>query len=179
MLIPSSSIYLSLDEKPTGPESFLKTSAGGASIPPLRKDLAISGQGEFCFHANASALDVPGSTIADGTNATIMVEFISVHGHLYQCSDVRFTSDASVGANLTCTDSLKANAAAAAGSTSSTPASTSSGGPAAPSATAPTRSGGSENAASSISPSLFASLVAAAAAAAVASALGPGISCLL
>ncbi|KAN0062095.1 hypothetical protein ACQY0O_005612 [Thecaphora frezii] len=118
-------IYLSLEQTPSGPQSFLKT-ASGADIPPLRHDLVLSGAGEFCFHANASALSIDGVTIGDGTNATIMVEFISMtHGHLYQCSDVTFTSDASVGSNLTCTDSLKSSAAAASSSSSAAPAASS------------------------------------------------------
>ncbi len=42
-----------------------------------------------------------------------MVEFIcTVHGRLYQCSDVVFTDDKGVGANVTCTDSLTASASA-------------------------------------------------------------------
>ncbi|GAK67240.1 uncharacterized protein PAN0_017c5467 [Moesziomyces antarcticus] len=118
-------IYISFDV-PTGSESFLKTS-NGTSVPPLRQNLAIKGEGEFCFHANASSLDVPGVRVADGTNATIMVEFISVHGHLYQCSDVSFTSNASVGANLTCTDSLTSGStSSSSNSSSASPASTSS-----------------------------------------------------
>lgn len=119
-------IYISFDV-PTGSESFLKTS-NGTSVPPLRQNIAITGEGEFCFHANASSLDVPGVRVTDGTNATIMVEYINnVHGHLYQCSDVAFTSDASVGANLTCTDSLTSGSSSSSSNSSSTsPASTSS-----------------------------------------------------
>ena len=111
-------IYISFSP-PTSAQSFLATS-NGTSVPPLRHDLSITGQGEFCFHANASSLNVPGVTVADGTNATIMVENINnVHGHLYQCTDVVFTGDANTGANLTCTDSLTAASPAATGSASS------------------------------------------------------------
>ncbi|KAJ9476030.1 hypothetical protein PHBOTO_006112 [Pseudozyma hubeiensis] len=99
-------IYISYDV-PTSAQSFLTTTQG-AAIPPLRHDIAITGQGEFCFHANASA-GVPGIVAEDGQFATIMVEYINnVHGHLYQCSDVVFTDDSSVGSNITCTDALTA-----------------------------------------------------------------------
>lgn len=100
-------IYISFSP-PTGSESFLATT-NGTAVPPLRHDLAISGQGEFCFHANASSLNVAGIEVRNGTEATIMVEYINnVHGHLYQCTDVVFTSDQSVGSNITCTDALTA-----------------------------------------------------------------------
>lgn len=102
-------IYLSLSP-PTSAQSFLALSS-------LRHDIAITGQGEFCFHANATS--VQGA--AAGTNATIMVEYINnVHGHLYQCTDVTFTDDAKVGANLTCTDALTAAASAPGTSSSAT-----------------------------------------------------------
>ncbi|CBQ70147.1 conserved hypothetical protein [Sporisorium reilianum SRZ2] len=117
-------IYISYSV-PTSAQSFLAAS-------PLRHDLAITGQGEFCFHANASADSVSGVTPRAGTNATLMVEFISTeHGHLYQCSDVVFTDDAKVGANVTCTDALTAagtsGGASASSTSSSMPAATSNG----------------------------------------------------
>lgn len=90
-------IYLSLSP-PTSAQSFL-------SLPPLRHDISITGQGEFCFHANATGM----TGVQDGVNGTIMVEYINnVHGHLYQCADVVFTGDQGVGSNVTCTDSLMA-----------------------------------------------------------------------
>lgn len=126
-------IYISFDV-PTSAQSFLTTS-NGTSVPPLRHDLAISGTGEFCFHANASALNIPGVNVGKGTNATIMVEYINnVHGHLYQCTDVTFTDDASVGANITCTD---ASTAATGTGDSGSNSSTTSGSAAAASSTAP------------------------------------------
>lgn len=112
-------IYISYDT-PTSAQSFLSTN--GVSVPPLRHDLAITGQGEFCFHANASGVE--GVRVGEGTNATIMVEFISnVHGHLYQCSDVVFTEDAGVGKNITCTDALTAATTSGGEGASSTAAS--------------------------------------------------------
>ncbi|SPO29859.1 uncharacterized protein UTRI_06131_B [Ustilago trichophora] len=108
-------IYIAFDV-PTSAQSFL-TTANGTTIPPLRHDLAIKGTGEFCFHANAADLNVAGVKVESGTNATIMVEYINdVHGHLYQCSDVTFTDDAKVGANVSCSDSLTAASASASGS---------------------------------------------------------------
>ncbi|UZJ56393.1 hypothetical protein CBS101457_005713 [Exobasidium rhododendri] len=65
--------------------------------------LPIAGQGEFCFKVNASS-----PTRSSNTSAVLMVEHISVHGHLYQCSDVTFSSNASLGRDITCTDSLTA-----------------------------------------------------------------------
>ncbi|SNX87446.1 uncharacterized protein MEPE_06156 [Melanopsichium pennsylvanicum] len=101
-------IYVSFDI-PTSAQSFLSTS-------PLRHDISITGQGEFCFHANTTF--VGGKT---GQNATLMVEYINnVHGHLYQCSDVTFTDDKSAGANISCTDSLTAASSASTGITSGT-----------------------------------------------------------
>lgn len=94
-------IYISYSP-PTSAQSFL-------AAAPMRHDIAITGQGEFCFHANASASTEQGVNVAEGTNATIMVEYINnVHGHLYQCTDVTFTNDATVGSNITCTDQLTA-----------------------------------------------------------------------
>ncbi|EST07185.1 hypothetical protein PSEUBRA_003350 [Kalmanozyma brasiliensis GHG001] len=119
-------IYISYS-LPNSSQSFL-------AAPPLRQDLAIKGEGEFCFHANATAAGT-----GAGTNATLMVEFISnVHGHLYQCSDVVFTDDASVGSNVTCTDSLTA-AASSGGGEENTTTTTSSTSPAAQTS-APARS---------------------------------------
>ncbi|CDS01751.1 uncharacterized protein SPSC_00146 [Sporisorium scitamineum] len=116
-------IYISYSV-PTSAQSFLAAS-------PLRHDLDITGEGEFCFHANASTTNVAGVTPRAGTNATLMVEFISTeHGHLYQCSDVVFTDDKSVGANVTCTDALTAAGSSGAGANSTT-SSTSSSKPAA------------------------------------------------
>ena len=110
-------IYVSFDV-PTSAQSFLATS-NGTAVPPLRHDLAITGEGEFCFHANAANLAVPGVRIGAGTNATLMVEYINnVHGHLYQCTDVTFTDDATVGANITCTDALTAASTSGSSTTS-------------------------------------------------------------
>ncbi|TKY88011.1 hypothetical protein EX895_003107 [Sporisorium graminicola] len=106
-------IYISYSV-PTSAQAFLAAS-------PLRHDLAITGQGEFCFHANASASSVAGVTPAAGTNATLMVEYINTqHGHLYQCSDVVFTDDNNVGANITCTDALTTGTSGASSTASST-----------------------------------------------------------
>lgn len=116
-------IYISYDV-PTSAQSFLNTTSG-VPIPPLRNDVSITGRGKFCFHANATGVE--GVKAEDGQFATIMVEYINNnHGRLYQCSDVVFTDDASVGSNITCTDSLVAagagaNATSTANSTS-TPA---------------------------------------------------------
>lgn len=141
-------IYISFDV-PTSSESFLRTSSG-VKLPTLRNDLALTGQGEFCFHANAGNINVAGVNVRDGTNATIMVEFINnVHGHLYQCSDVTFSSDASVGSNITCTDALTATAGSSAddddtGASSTTASRTSSTAPG-PSASVSNASGSQRN----------------------------------
>lgn len=143
-------IYISF-EVPTSSESFLQTSSG-IKLPTLRNDLALTGQGEFCFHANASALNITGVQISDGTNATIMVEFINdVHGHLYQCSDVTFSSNASEGSNIICSDSLTAssNGSASDDDDGDGPASSTVSGPGSePSATASTANSSQSNTAS-------------------------------
>ncbi|PWN46688.1 hypothetical protein IE53DRAFT_305706, partial [Violaceomyces palustris] len=100
-------IFVSFAQDVTSAVNFTQLE-DGTKIPSLRQNLQITGQGEFCFHANASALSLPGQTISNGTLATLMVEHISVHGRLYQCSDVVFVDDRSVGSNISCTDSLTA-----------------------------------------------------------------------
>lgn len=130
-------IYISYDV-PSSAQSFLATS-NGTSVPPLRHDLAIKGQGEFCFHANATGVE--GVQVGSGTNATLMVEFIStVHGRLYQCSDVVFTDDMGVGANVTCTDSLTASASASGSGDDKGTTTTITGSAAAATSSAPARS---------------------------------------
>ncbi|KAK0522339.1 hypothetical protein OC834_006325 [Tilletia horrida] len=103
-------IRISYAANPSTAEDF-------TAIPALKENLALKGQGEFCFTVDASAATPPqGTTLAAGTNATLLVEFIStVHGALYQCAAVTFVDSAAAGtgANLNCTNSLTASAAPA------------------------------------------------------------------
>ncbi|KAL9936042.1 hypothetical protein V8E36_004884 [Tilletia maclaganii] len=85
------------------------------ALPPLKENLALKGEGEFCFNVDASrSIPAGQSSVGAGQNATLLVEFIStVHGALYQCAAVTFVESQAegAGANLTCTDSLTASAA--------------------------------------------------------------------
>ncbi|KAK0548025.1 hypothetical protein OC846_003142 [Tilletia horrida] len=101
-------IRISYAANPTTAQDFLST-------PALKSNLALKGQGEFCFHVDASQSGSSASPAAAGTNATLLIEFIStVHGALYQCAAVTFvdTAAAGAGANLTCTDALTASPSA-------------------------------------------------------------------
>ncbi|PWN94334.1 hypothetical protein FA10DRAFT_264876 [Acaromyces ingoldii] len=89
-------IYVSYDSNPTTLTSFTSNA--------LKTDVKITGEGEFCFNNN-----VAGTQATNGVNATLMVEYIStVHGHLYQCSDVTFSSNQTLNEGITCTDALTA-----------------------------------------------------------------------
>ncbi|CAD6889790.1 unnamed protein product [Tilletia controversa] len=100
-------IRISYVDNPTKAEDF-------TALPALKENLALTGQGEFCFHADATkSPPTSGQALAAGTNATLLIEFIStVHGALYQCAAVTFVDDAAAGAgaNLNCVDSLTATA---------------------------------------------------------------------
>ncbi|KAE8270665.1 hypothetical protein A4X09_0g1664 [Tilletia walkeri] len=98
-------IRISYADNPTSATDF-------TALPALKENLALKGQGEFCFHADASKSTPANSPApAAGTNATLLIEFIStVHGALYQCAAVTFvdSAEAGVGNALSCTDSLTA-----------------------------------------------------------------------
>ncbi|KAL9936035.1 hypothetical protein V8E36_004877 [Tilletia maclaganii] len=99
-------IRISYAENPTQASDF-------AALPALRENLALRGDGDFCFNVDASRAFPPGqSSVSAGQNATLLVEYLSsVHGAQYQCAAVTFVDAAAegVGSTLRCTDALTAS----------------------------------------------------------------------
>ncbi|KAL8283645.1 hypothetical protein RQP46_005440 [Phenoliferia psychrophenolica] len=82
-------ILISFVQSPTTFRDF-NTTSNGATYGLLKSFGTITGQGEFCFNVDVSALNVAG--VGNGSLATIQVEFNGGDGALFQCSDVVLSS---------------------------------------------------------------------------------------
>lgn len=108
----------------------------------------ITGQGEFCFNVDVAGLGVAG--VANGSVATIQVEFNGGDGTLFQCADVVLRTDFAVPANVTCANSTSAavvattSASAGAGASQTLAAASNTATGTAPSATASKTSAGGQ-----------------------------------
>ncbi|BGP57274.1 hypothetical protein JCM8202_002851 [Rhodotorula sphaerocarpa] len=113
-------IFLSFDSNPTNFSQFNQTSSGQqyGLLDPFG---SITGSGEFCFRVDVASLGVSG--IANGSVATLQVEFNGGDGSLFQCADLVLVENYTVPSNISCQNGT--SLAATAASSDTTPASTS------------------------------------------------------
>ncbi|GAA5959824.1 hypothetical protein JCM3765_000114 [Sporobolomyces pararoseus] len=118
-------VLISFDENPTSIQQFTKFD-NGTSYGLLQNFENLSSEGEYCLNVDIGSLKLG---VANGTAATIQVEFNGGDGALFQCTDVILVSDYSAPSNVTsaCQQAKKIGSSSSSASTSSTPSNTATG----------------------------------------------------
>ncbi|KAH7345170.1 hypothetical protein B0J17DRAFT_638638 [Rhizoctonia solani] len=92
-------VLISFDANPQNITQF-SNSSNGAQLTNFVK---LEKQGEACLPVNVQSLGL--SNVANGTNATIQIQYDGGDGNLYQCADVTLLSDFTAPSNVTCASS--------------------------------------------------------------------------
>ncbi|CAE6352026.1 unnamed protein product [Rhizoctonia solani] len=110
-------VLISFDANPQNITQF-SNSSNGAQLTSFIK---LDKQGEACIPVNIQSLGL--SNVANGTNATIQIQYDGGDGNLYQCADVTLLSNFAAPSNVSCASNVTGN---------TTPSDTTSGGTTSP-----------------------------------------------
>ncbi|CAE6352009.1 unnamed protein product [Rhizoctonia solani] len=89
-------VLISFDANPQNITQF-SNSSNGAQLTSFIK---LDKQGEACIPVNIQSLGL--SNVANGTNATIQIQYDGGDGNLYQCADVTLLSNFAAPSNVSC-----------------------------------------------------------------------------
>ncbi|EUC53835.1 nucleoporin-interacting protein NIC96, partial [Rhizoctonia solani AG-3 Rhs1AP] len=96
-------VLISFDANPQNITQF-SNSSNGAQLTSFIK---LDKQGEACIPVNIQSLGL--SNVANGTNATIQIQYDGGDGNLYQCADVTLLSNFAAPSNVSCASNVTGN----------------------------------------------------------------------